>query len=277
MAKKKHYQPSLLDTFKTNVSTVTELRVGIFAPITQITAASQTYKNFVANSRERRLQTPWGSVIVRGNILTQVHRDIIDAIFSTATNVETTQNGNIALFFSGYEVQKFLGKKSSTNNNWLKKKLNEIKTTNVEFRDAEGNEYDFNITDSGGYSVKRDSFVIVFTESYMKFFQNQVTVDYRKELRKVLELEEPLIKAIIRFFFTHANNMTIELTKLLNILGYSEGERALKEARKKIRSNLEKLSEFGITVDTKKYILSYKKLQSVTHTIPEKENSTLLH
>jgi len=52
MIAKKLYQPSLLDTLKNNLSTVTELRVGIFAPITQITARSTTHINFVKNTEK---------------------------------------------------------------------------------------------------------------------------------------------------------------------------------------------------------------------------------
>lgn len=272
MSKKK--QIDLFETFKTSNATVTELRVGIFAPITQITANSAIHKDFVKAGRVRKVETAWGSVKVKGNIMTQIHRDVIDAIFSTAKYSEKTKNGNIALFFSGYEVQDFLGLKSKTNNTWLKKKLDEIKTTNVEFIDKIGNTYDFNLTDSGGYSVKKDSFAIVFTEGYMNFFQNQVSVNYKSEMKFLLEIEDALIKAMIRFFFTHANDMNIELINLLEILGYpTHIPASLKKARKSIRDNIENLNNFGITVDLKKYMLSYKKLTTVTHNIPVEKKS----
>lgn len=274
-SRKKTRTPSLLDLFQNNVATVTELRVGIFAPITQITARSKTYKDFVKNGRERKLASPWGDVIVRGNILTQIHRDILDAIFTQNKEVKTTPNGNIAVFFSGYEIQSFLGKKSLTNNTWLKKKLNEIKTTNIEFKDGQGNEYDFNITDSGGYSVKQDSFVIVFTEAYMNFFGKQTTVDYKDEIKKLLEVHDPLVKAIIRFFFTHANDMSIDLDKLLSSLGYPDGDRPKKEARSTLRASTDKLIEFGITVDLKKNIIHYAKSHNVTHSVPQAIQKTI--
>lgn len=275
MDTKKQSKLSLFETFKTSNATVTELRVGIFAPITQITATSAIQQDFIKAGRVRKVNTAWGSVKIKGNILTQIHRDVIDAIFSTATYSENTKNGNIALFFSGYEVQDFLGRKSKTNNTWLKKKLDEIKTTNVEFTDQVGNTHDFNVTDSGGYSVKRDSFVIVFTEGYMNFFQKQVSVNYKLEMKALLEIDDPLIKAMIRFFFTHANSMSIGLINLLDVLGYpTHIPASLKKARRAVREHTDNLEKFGITVDLKKYMFTYKKLDTVTHNIPTTKKIT---
>ena len=267
---------SLFESFKNNNATVTELRVGIFAPITQVTASSTTHRDFVSAGRVRKINTAWGEVKIKGNILTQVHRDIIDAIFATASFSETTKAGNIALFFSGYEVQDFLGLKSKTNNTWLKKKLDEIKTTNIEFRDKEGNEYDFNITDSGGYSAKKDSFVIVFTEGYRNFFQSQVTVNYKEELRQLMTVEDSLIKAIIRFFFTHANDVKIGFEALLDTVGYPQNAVTLKKARKKIREHLLDFKKFNIEVNHKTYMFSYSKLNTITHTVPEAKKKKVL-
>ena len=272
----KKSQQSLFDTFKTSNATVTELRVGIFAPITQITAKSAIQEDFISSGRVRKVQTSWGSVKVKGNILTQIHRDIIDAIFATATFSETTKRGNVALFFSGYEVQDFLCKKSKTNNTWLKKKLDEIKTTNVEFIDKEGNTYDFNLTDSGGYSVKKDSFAIVFTEGYMNFFQSQVSVNYKKEMQKLMKIEDPLIKAIVRFFFTHANNIHINFINLLEVLGYpTKIPASMKKARRILREHTVELNEFNITVDLKSWLIKYSKLDTITHSLPKEKIITL--
>jgi len=274
MAKNKN-TPSLFENFKTSNATATELRVGIFAPITQVTASSEINKNFITNGRVHKVETKWGSVKVKGNILTQIHRDIIDAIFSTAAYSEKTKKGNIALFFSAYKVQDFLNRKSKTNRTWLKKKLDEIKTTNIEFVDKSGNTFDFNITDSGGYSAKKDSYVIVFTEGYMNFFQNEVSVNYKNEMAKLMKVENAMIKAIVRFFFTHANNIQIDLVNLLDVLGYPTNLPAsMKKARKAIRENEEVLKSFNITVEYSSYLLKYQKLDTVTHNIPKNKASS---
>ncbi len=268
--KKNNNYLDLFNSFKTSNSTVTELRVGVFAPITQITANSLIYKEFVSNKRVRTIETNWGSVKIKGNILTQIHKDIIDAIFATATFTEKTKRGNVALFFSSYKVQECLRKKSKGNSTWLKRKLDEIKTTNIEYVDKDGNTFDFNITDSGGYSVKKDSFMIIFTEGYMNFFQNQVGVNYKKELENLMKVDDPLIKAIIRFFFTHANNMQIHLINMLEVLGYPMSERSKRTAKKTIKDYIEILNQFNITIDTKTMLLSYAKLDTITHNMPSK-------
>lgn len=260
---------TLFDTFKYNNSTVTELRTGIFAPITQVTEASTIFKEFVKAGRVRIIQTEYGEVRIRGNILTQVHKDVIDAIFATATCSEETKAGNLALFFSAYEVQNFLGLKSASNQKWLKKILGQIKTTNIEFKDKEGNTWDFNITDSGGYSAKKDAYVIIFTEGYQNFFLDQVTVNYKSELKKLMAADDALIKAIVRYFFTHAYDMQIGFDKLLDLVGYPKSDASIKKAKKKCRENIEVFSSFNIKFDSKTYQFSYTKLSTITHHIPQ--------
>lgn len=273
--KKFENTPTLFDTFKCNNATVTELRTGIFAPITQVTEASTIYKEFVAAGRVRTIQTEYGEVKITGNILTQTHKDVIDAIFATASFSETTKAGNIALFFSSYEVQSFLGLKSTTNHKWFKKVLGQIKTTNIEFKDKDGNLWDFNFTDSGGYSAKKDAYAIVFTEGYQNFFLDQVTVNYKDELKKLMLVDDSLVKAIIRYFFTHAYNMQIGFDKLLDAVGYPKSEVSIKKARKKCRDSVEDFKNFNIEFNPKTYMFSYSKLQTITHTIPKDKKSLL--
>lgn len=270
MSEKRNHTPSLFETFKTSNATAAELRVGIFAPITQVTVNSELNLKFIEAGRVHKVKTAWGSVEVKGNILTQIHRDIMDAIFATASFSETTKRGNVALFFSAYEVQVFLGRKSTSNRTWLKKKLDEIKTTNIEFTDKNGNKYDFNITDSGGYSVKKDSYAIVFTEGYMNFFQSEVSVNYKSEMKKLMGVEDAMLRAVVRFFFTHANNIQINFVKLLDTLGFpTHLPASMKKARRAIRENEEVLKSFNITVDLKTWLISYKKLDSITHNVPK--------
>jgi hypothetical protein len=104
----------------------------------------------------------------------------------------------------------------------------------------------------------------------MNFFQNQVGVNYKKELEKLMKVDDPLIKAIIRFFFTHANNMQIELLNLLEVLGYPMSIPAsIKKARRTIREHIDILEQFNIAVDIKSFLFRYTKLESITHNIPK--------
>ena len=274
MAKNKN-TPSLFENFKTSNATVGELRIGIFAPITQVTASSELYKKFIANDRVYEIKTKWGSIKVINNILTQIHRDIMDAIFSTASYSETSKSGNVTLYFSAYEVQNFLNRKSKTNRTWLKKKIKEIMNTGVEYTDNKKNFYVFNIVDSGGYSAKKDAYAIKFTEGYMDFFKKEVSVNYKKEMSKLMKIDNAMIKAMIRFFFTHANNIQIDLTNLLEVLGYPVHLPAsMKKARKAIRDHQEVLKSFNITVVYPSYLLKYQKLDTVTHNIPKNKTTS---
>jgi len=70
----------VVNKFEKTITTVNELRTGIFAPIDKISANSKTYKDFISNNRKRTIETSWGKTIIKGNILTQTHRDLLDCI-----------------------------------------------------------------------------------------------------------------------------------------------------------------------------------------------------
>jgi hypothetical protein len=264
--------PGLIDRFENNTATVTELRVGIFAPIEKISANSTIYKDFIKNNRKRKLTTPWGEVTVKGNILTQIHRDIIDAIMSIGT-IEKTDNNNFMISFIGAELLRYLGK-SPKNHTWLKKILDELKTTNIEYTDKKGNSIDFNISSAGGYSSQKGVFVVMLTESYVKFYEQEVVVNYKQEIPQLIKVDDALVKAIIRFFFTHANKVSFNLEKLLDTLGYPVNAASLKTAKKKMRDHTQTLKDFGIIFD-KSYKVTYSKREGVTHSL-SKVKKTLM-
>ena len=106
--------------FEKTLTTANELRTGIFAPIDKISANSKTYKDFIANNRKRTIETSWGKTIVKGNILTQTHRDLLDCIIADAKEVKELEGGAIAVYFSTTEILKSYSGKTNTNTKWLK-------------------------------------------------------------------------------------------------------------------------------------------------------------
>lgn len=238
-------------------ATVSELRTGIFAPITKISSTSIIYKNFVANKRERKIETKWGNVVVTGNILTQVHRDILDAIFATKSEVKDVEDGK-AVYFKLADISKALNPEGDDNFNykWIKQKIKEIQTTAIEFRYTDSKNYvSFNFINKAAFSEKHGSFGIVFTHDYLKFIDSQMTVSYKDELQKLLKVENALIKAIIRFFWTH-QHCNISVEQILISIGYPvESERAIRDAKKAIKDNKELLSSFNIIYNAKENLL----------------------
>lgn len=242
------------------VTTVSELRTGIFAPIDKISANSKTYKDFLQNNRKRSIETSWGKTIVKGNILTQTHRDLLDCIIADAKEVKELEGGGIAVYFSTTDVLKSYSGKQNSNTKWLKDKLDEIQNSSIEFKRKENDDYySFSIIDSHAYSTKHGSFGLIITPAYRKFFEEQLTINYKKELPKLLQVKSALLKAIIRFFWTHSINSNMEIENLLKTIGFPlESVRMKQKAIKEIKDNSELLKDYGIIFEPKSKLI-YRK------------------
>lgn len=254
MAKSKivHQNQSLIEfdivrKFEESNAAVGELRTGIWAPVEKLSGNSLTYKKFLNEKRKRVIQTKWGEVIIKGNILTQTHRDLLDCIMANSNDIKELESGGMAFYFKlGNVLKEYSGADTANkNHNWLKQKLTEIQTTAIEFKNEQGY-YSFNILSLSAFSEAQESYGIVFSPEYRKYIEEQLTVGYKKELPRLLKVESALLKAIIRFFWSHSTcNMSIE--KLLETIGYPiESERSVRVAKKEIRENIEYLESFGI-------------------------------
>jgi len=247
--------------FEKTISTANELRTGIFAPIDKISANSKTYKDFIENNRKRTILTSWGKTIVKGNILTQTHRDLLDCIITSAKEIKELDGGSIAVYFSTTEVLKSYSGKVNTNTKWLKDKLDEIQNSSIEFKQNSSIEYySFSIIDSHAFSKKHNSFGLVLTSAYRKFFEEQLTINYKKELPKLLKVKSALLRSIIRFFWSHSVASNMDIENLLKTVGFPiESIRMKQKAIKEIKDSVEILSDCGIVFEPKSKLIYRKK------------------
>lgn len=250
----------VVQKFEKTLTTANELRTGIFAPIDKISANSKTYKDFIENNRKRSLETSWGKTIIKGNILTQTHRDLLDCIIAGAKEIKELEGGAIAVYFSTTDILKSYSGKANTNTKWLKDKLDEIQNSSIEFKQNNTKDYySFSIIDSHAFSTKHNSFGLVLTPAYRKFFEEQLTVNYKKELPKLLKVKSALLKAIIRFFWTHSTGSNIDIENLLQTVGFPlESIRMKQKAIKEIKDNIDLLLEYGILFEPKSKLI-YRK------------------
>jgi hypothetical protein len=255
----------VVEKFERSNATVNELRTGIFAPIDKISGNSATYKLFKKNNKKRMIRTSWGNTVIKGNILTQVHRDLIDCIFTNSKEITELENGSIAIYFSTSEILNSYSKSKSNantrNTQWLKTKLDEIQTTAIEFQSKDEKDlYSFSIISSFAYSSKHKSFGLVITPEYREYFENQLSINYKNELPKLLKVNSGLLRAIIRFFWTHSVKSTMTIENLLITLGFPvESPRSKQMAIKEIRDSTELLSEYGIEYIPKTKLIYSKK------------------
>lgn len=250
----------VVQKFEKTLTTANELRTGIFAPIDKISANSKTYKDFIENNRKRSLETSWGKTIIKGNILTQTHRDLLDCIIAGAKEIKELEGGAIAVYFSTTDILKSYSGKANTNTKWLKDKLDEIQNSSIEFKQNNTKDYySFSIIDSHAFSTKHNSFGLVLTPAYRKFFEEQLTVNYKKELPKLLQVKSALLKAIIRFFWTHSTGSNMNIENLLQTVGFPlESIRMKQKAIKEIKDNVDLLLEYGIIFEPKSKLI-YRK------------------
>jgi hypothetical protein len=264
-----------VNKFENFNATVNELRTGIYAPIAQFTHNSVVMKNFIANKKRRTIKSSWGEVTVIGNILTQTHRDLLDCVLSVAEQPIAINDGRVAYYFSISDVIKKYTK-GLNNYKWVKEKLQEIQTTAIEFKGKEDEDFiSFNILETVAFSKKEDSFGIVFTSNYRKYVELSLSIDYEQELSKLLKVDSALLKAIIRFFWTH-KHINISTNQVLISIGYPvENDRAVRSAKKEIRDNSEVLEkEFGIFYNKKENLL-YTQINEHINFISPTQNASL--
>jgi len=251
----------VIKKFEKTITTANELRTGIFAPIDKISANSKTYKDFIENNRKRTIETSWGKTIIKGNILTQTHRDLLDCIIAGAKEIKELDGGSIAVYFSTTEALKSYSGKTNTNTKWLKDKLDEIQNSSIEFKQNNSIDYySFSIIDSHAFSTKHNSFGLVITSAYRKFFEEQLTVNYKKELPKLLKIKSALLRSIIRFFWSHSVASNMDIENLLKTVGFPiESIRMKQKAIKEIKDNVEILLDCGIIFEPKSKLIYRKK------------------
>lgn len=257
---KKRKQLSLFDIVEkidNSTSSIDELRVPIFAPVMRIAKNSSTYKEFISNKNVRYIKTKWGEVEIRNRLLTQVHKDLLDLIFTYSKETKKLENGNIALFFSQSEIMEHYGDKGK-NLKWFREKLSEIRDAIILYRDNKGNEFDFNIISNKAFRSDNGIFGIVLDNSYVKFYENGLSVSYKKEIPELLKISSPLLRSIIRFFFTHSS-LNFHLDDLLQTIGFPmESTRRLQDAKRELKESRLELFHFNINYEPTKQIFYYK-------------------
>ena len=255
------------DKIKYSTSTVEELRVPIYAPVKQLPPQSVAMKDFKSNNNVRILKTKWGQVEIRNRLLTQTHKDIMDLIFTYKKKIKRLENGSIALYFSQSEISKQYSHTVDTDDSspvsknlqWFRKKLDEIADCRIQYKDNAGNEIDFRIIVKKAFSVEEDLFGIVLDPNYIEFYEKGLSVNYSSKIPDLLTVESPLVKSIIRFFFTH-KALNLSLDNVLETVGFPlpASDRTLQSAKKTLRESVNVFKIFDIEYNAEKEIFYYK-------------------
>ena len=280
--KKKEYTIDSFSKFKSSNATINEFRTAIYAPVAKIASNSLTGQTFKKKGKITR-KTSWGSVILEGVLLTQVHRNLLDCIFACAdesTDYLKTPSDTTVITFTASKILEAYGAKNTRNTSWLEKNLSARMSAVIKIQDNKGNHYSFQVLSGSGFSKDYNSYHIEFSPRYQRFFDNNITINYKDKVKDLLKIKSPLLQAIIRLSLTHdkALNMSLyDTTKdhiassgVLESIGFPiESERMRQNATKEIRENRELLAEYGIFYNPdKKNNLKYKRILDIVFVPP---------
>jgi hypothetical protein len=251
-------QLALFDTvakIEQSTASVTELRVPIFAPVQKLSGNSTTAQAFKKNGGIRVIETSWGKVEIRGRkLLTQVHRDLLDCVYTHASSIQYKPDGDVVMLFSQSKIlREYSADKSDsyeTNTKWLREKIEEIRDVTVKFEDGSKRSADFNLIKYLDYDNEASSYCITLDKRYLRFYEQELSIGYKRELPKLLKVDSALIRAIIRWFFTHKRESKYKLITVLEALGFPiESPKSLQVAKRDIKDRIPELLTFGIDYD----------------------------
>ncbi len=265
---KKHNQLALfnvVEKIENSTSTITELRIPIFSPVQKLSGNSVTAREFKKNGGIRVIETSWGKVEIRGRkLLTQVHRDLLDCIYTHASKVLPLPTEEVVLVFSQTKILKEYSRDSKSvhwenQTKWLKEKIKEIRDITVNYVDTKGNSFDFNLISHLDYLEEHKAYSITLDNRYLKFYERELSINYKKELTKLLQVDSALTKAIIRWFFTHKKESRFKLMTVLEALGFPiDSPKSLQVCKRTMKEEVGELQSFGIDYNPSEEMFYYR-------------------
>lgn len=261
---------NVVEKIENSTTTITELRIPIFSPVQKLSGNSVTAREFKKNGGIRTIQTSWGKVEIRGRkLLTQVHRDLLDCIYTHATKILPLPTEEVVIIFSQTKILKeYSGEEKSksweTQTKWLKEKIKEIRDVTINYVDTKGSSFDFNLISHLDYMEEHKAYSITLDNRYLKFYERELSINYKKELPKLLKVDHALIKAIIRWFFTHKKESRFKLMTVFEALGFPiDSPKTLQVNKREVASRVDEFHTFGIDYDPKEEMFHYQGNTSV--------------
>ncbi|RLA57796.1 MAG: hypothetical protein DRQ78_13025 [Epsilonproteobacteria bacterium] len=256
---------NVVEKIESSTATITELRIPIFSPVLKLSGNSVTAREFKKNGGIRTIETSWGKVEIRGRkLLTQVHRDLLDCIYTHASKVLPLPTGEVVLVFSQTKILKEYSRDSKSSHwenqtKWLKEKIKEIRDITVNYVDTKGNSFDFNLISHLDYLEEHKAYSITLDNRYLKFYERELSINYKKELTKLLQVDSALTKAIIRWFFTHKKESRFKLMTVLQALGFPiDSPKSLQVCKRTIKNEVGQFQSFGIDYNPSEEMFYYR-------------------
>jgi len=242
-------------------STASQMRSLMFAPILKY-KQSNAYKEFIKNNMILRFRNGDDNLQVRNRFLTQIHRDILDLILLRAEKKAVKEGFLIVSEFSEYEILKALGHKYKKHTKWFREKIQELQDIAIVLENQD-KRISFHIL--RGYRTNKltGQHAVFFDNSYINYFYSRdIGVNYKHLINDIVELESPVLKAIVRFVISNSfEKFKMSLVNILERLGINKentNERQYQRIIKTVKDNKAILKEKFNIILTDNDIIEYE-------------------
>lgn len=254
--------------YKLPTTTVSQSRTAMFEPVTRL--APNKRKDLKSDSMS--IPIAYGDCTVSGPHLTQIHRDIIEAIFTHNMKIIEDDAGDITFFINAYKIMRKMGH-NRPDIKWFSRKIEEMRKANINlhtlgWNTSTGlvNRYKY-LSDDNRFCKPECTkfgnnapFAVQFSREYMCINALEIGVYYPKLVDRILGLSSALGRAVVRYCFTHSKPVHMYINTLLETIGafkdISDRAKRMKVAElANIASELEE--KFGIKI--KEEMIYYSK------------------
>ena len=203
------------ENLKKATSSLMELIFPIFLPVKNI-HKSTAQKIFNKNNGSLIISSVFGGVEIRGRLLAQNHKDILEALLCQETSL-VRRDDSISVNFGRYKFLKEIGR-STGNYLWLEEKIKQIRDFNfglIFYRKDGTREVigGFGIIDT--YRFESDGTMSVkFTKEFADFYRQENLLHYGKYVPKIAKIKEPFLKGIVRYML-QSENWSILFSKII--------------------------------------------------------------
>jgi len=253
-------------------STVIENSIAIFLPHKRLDK-TDIQKEFYANNQVLEIENDlFDKVEIRGRLLGQVHKDILEVLL-TSDKIYDKTHKRFQVKLSAYKCLKKLGK-STGNKKWLLDKISEIAECRVVIffkgEKRASNSFNFNFINSI-LNKEEKEFTINFTPEYTHFMARNEMLDYSNYIDDILSLENEFLKAVVRYVLTNnGKNNQISIDKLIDKMRYKKlvSDYQLDEDIRYLRKDetQELLREkFGITLTNDEKTITFNSPEDKKH------------
>ncbi len=194
-------------------------------------------------------------VSVKGRLLTQIHRNILDAIFSYYEPARTNNDGSVSYAFTLHSLMKHLGDKHARNHSWLRDRLDDMMMVVLITKTIDGWTNHSHILSNHRYSEKASNrngdplYVVTFDPYFLNYLRYDLHVHTEKLTPQILDLKHAQTQALVRYLISHTETNKA-LDDVLTSIGVfrdditDRGKRYLQSAILSEKEALER--DFGI-------------------------------